>query len=197
MKKWIKYLIFVIGLIVLGFLIDIICIFVINRPLFAIKEDNGDSVNIIYKGLFYDTYNCFESSTSQIIFKGTKFSCSQNIKINEFVNYDFEVVVTTPNENKKTFAFKHNDINYYYGNTNFKLYLSENNVKYDLETSLINDLVSFDDLLSKAKKIEVTKNNNWEIYHYNLFYMVVCNNDIDETNVIIREDILGIENVCE
>lgn len=74
MKKSIKISLIVIGIIVLCFIIDLICIFTINRPLFAIKEDNGDSVNLIYRGLFYDTYNCHEFSAPQIKVKGQNIS---------------------------------------------------------------------------------------------------------------------------
>lgn len=73
MKKWLKITLGVIGGIVLLFIIDLICIFTINRPLFAIKKDN---VNV-YKGIFYDTYNCLEFSVPQIKPKGTKFSCAK------------------------------------------------------------------------------------------------------------------------
>jgi len=76
MNKWIKYILWVIGIIVLVMVIDITCIFTIHRPLFAIKEDNGDSVNLIYRGLFYDTYNCHEFATPQIKVKGAKYTCA-------------------------------------------------------------------------------------------------------------------------
>ena len=76
MKKWMKITIGVIGGVILLFVIDLICIFTINRPLLAIKEDNGDSVNLIYRGLLYDTYNCHEFSTPQIKVKGAKFTCA-------------------------------------------------------------------------------------------------------------------------
>ncbi len=82
MKKSIKISLIVIGIIVLCFIIDLICIFTINRPLFAIKEDNGDSVNLIYRGLFYDTYNCHEFSAPQIKVKGAKYTCA-GIKFDE------------------------------------------------------------------------------------------------------------------
>jgi len=59
-------------------IIDVICIFTINRPLFAIRTDNDDSINIVYKGIFYDTYNCPEYSTPQIKLKGEKFTCAVN-----------------------------------------------------------------------------------------------------------------------
>ena len=76
MKKTIKITIGIIIGIILMFFIDFICILKINKPLLAIKEDNGDSVNLIYRGLFYDTYICHEYTIPQIKSKGTKFSCA-------------------------------------------------------------------------------------------------------------------------
>lgn len=76
MKKWLKVLIGIIITIVLLFVVDIGSILIFSKPIFAIKEDNGDSVNIVYRGLFYDTYNCMEFSVAQIKPKGTKYSCS-------------------------------------------------------------------------------------------------------------------------
>lgn len=75
MKKWLKILLVVVGGIILLFVIDLIFIFTINRPLLAIKEDNGDSVNLIYRGILYDTYNCHEYSSPQIKIKGAKYTC--------------------------------------------------------------------------------------------------------------------------
>lgn len=196
MKKWLKVILCCLGIIVLCFLVDVICIFTINRPLFAVRQDNGDSINIIYKGLLYDTYNCHDYTTTQIVFKGTKFSCAENIKINEFVNYDFEVVVTTPSEYQKIFTFRHNGIDYYYGNTNFRLYLYENNYRYDLETSLLNNLISFEDILSKAKSTELIKDGGSKIYNYNLFNILVCNTIDGNNDVIIGESALEIKNFC-
>ncbi len=77
MKKWIKITLGVIGSIVLLVVIDIVCIFTINRPLFAIGNDGGN----VYRGIFYDTYNCAEYSTPQIKRKGLKLACS-SVKIN-------------------------------------------------------------------------------------------------------------------
>lgn len=77
MKRWIKIILGVVGIAVFLFIIDIVCIFTINRPLFAIQNDGGN----VYKGLFYDTYICSEYSVPQIKLKGTKFYCF-NVKIN-------------------------------------------------------------------------------------------------------------------
>lgn len=76
MKKSKKIILKVIGIFIMLLILDLVCIFLINRPLLAIKQDNGDSVNLIYKGLFYDTYNCHEYSIPQIKLKGTKFACA-------------------------------------------------------------------------------------------------------------------------
>ena len=76
MKKYIKIIIAIFSTIILYLIIDLICIYRIQRPLFAIRTDNDGSVNVVYKGLFYDTYNCIEYSVPQIKGKRTKFSCS-------------------------------------------------------------------------------------------------------------------------
>ena len=91
MKKYIK--IFVISICAIGLLIliDVLCALNFNKPLFAIKEDNGDSVNLIYRGLFFDTYICQEYSIAVIKSKGTKFSCS-NVSSTISEESDYEIV---------------------------------------------------------------------------------------------------------
>lgn len=54
-------------------IIDLMCVFTINRPLFAIKENDQ-----IYRGLFFDTYNCMEYSMMQIKPKGMKMICASD-----------------------------------------------------------------------------------------------------------------------
>ena len=46
MKKWLKITLGVVGGIILLFAIDLICIFTINRPLFAVKQDDNDPEGI-------------------------------------------------------------------------------------------------------------------------------------------------------
>lgn len=79
MKKNIKIILTIISIIILCFILDIVCIFTINKPIFAIKKDN------IYKGIFYNTYNCSEYTVPQIKSKKTKFTCS-DIKIGTVIN---------------------------------------------------------------------------------------------------------------
>lgn len=79
MKKWLTIIIKIICIIGLLVVIDLVCIFTMNKPLFAIKQDN----NLVYKGLLYDTYICNEYSVPQIKIKGTKYAC-KDIGITEY-----------------------------------------------------------------------------------------------------------------
>lgn len=83
MKKGLIIILGALGGIILFLILDIICIFHFNRPILAVKEDNGDSVDIIYRGILYDTYYCHEFTMPQIKAKNTKFSCSSIITSNK------------------------------------------------------------------------------------------------------------------
>ena len=78
-----KIILGVAGGIILLFAIDLICIFTINRPLLAIKQDDNDPVGIYYRGLLYNTVLCHESSKPQIYLKGFGVGCPINSKNNE------------------------------------------------------------------------------------------------------------------
>ena len=88
MKKFIKIFLIIIGIIILSIVIDLVCIFTINRPIFAIQAKTPYT----YIGIFYDTYNCPEYSVPQIKAKGTKFSCA-NVRID--IGGVVEIVDTT------------------------------------------------------------------------------------------------------
>ena len=76
LKKNIKKLLVLIIIILLStIVIDLICIFNGNRPIFAVKENVINSTNVKYKGLFFDTYNCTIYSSYQIKSKFSKFNC--------------------------------------------------------------------------------------------------------------------------
>lgn len=70
MNKYLKILLIIISFIILLVVIDLVCIFTINRPIIAIKKDN------VYYGVFYDSYDCMEYSVLQIKPKNSKFSCA-------------------------------------------------------------------------------------------------------------------------
>jgi len=116
MKKLLKIVIIAICVVLSCFVLDIVSIFTLNKPLFGIKVDNGDSVNIIYKGILYDVYDCTQYSTPLIKSKGEKFNCTINVeevpKLNEvdgvsmtikkgtLTKYGATVIITDTNKNK-------------------------------------------------------------------------------------------------
>lgn len=67
MIKYLKIFLIVVCSIILLVVIDLVCIFTINRPIIAIKKDH------VYYGVFYDSYDCMEYPILQIKPKGTKF----------------------------------------------------------------------------------------------------------------------------
>ena len=69
MKKLIIFICLAAGCI----LLDLGCIAVFERPVFALKADD-DSVHQKYMGLFYDVVDCFESGV-HLVKKGSKFAC--------------------------------------------------------------------------------------------------------------------------
>lgn len=80
MSKKKKVVIGIICIIVILFVIDLICIYTIGRPLLAIKKGNEK----MYAGILYDVYYCDEFSTPKIKLKGTKFCCpNSNINKNK------------------------------------------------------------------------------------------------------------------
>lgn len=137
MKKRIKIIIGGIGVILILFIIDLVCIFTINRPLFVIKNEEN-----VYKGIFYDTYKCAEYSIPQIKLKGTKFFCS-NVNINKAAS------ITNTRENIKRFASDEVKESFYEDN-NYSLLTTLNKVEY-ADTNI---LVRFNDVLyAKSNKI--------------------------------------------
>ena len=90
MPQKLKITLGIIAFIILCFVIDLLCIFNINRPLFAVQARKPYT----YIGLLYDTYNCPEYSVPQIKTKGTKFSCAVD-KIN--IGNVVEIKDTTKN----------------------------------------------------------------------------------------------------
>lgn len=141
MKKFIKIFLIIIGIIILSIIIDLICIFTINRPLFAIKDD-CDCLYSIYKGIFYDTYNCPEYSVPQIKTKGTKFSCA-NIRID--IGNVVEIVDTT--KEIKDFACAE-ALEEFYSDNNYAYYWSCIKDKY----MIVRYESGFEETISSALK---------------------------------------------
>lgn len=79
MKKLLNSIIGIIIILAILIGIDIYSIYNHNKPIFIIEEENNN-LNTVYRGIFYDTFNCAEYSMLQIKLKGTKYSCPSDIK---------------------------------------------------------------------------------------------------------------------
>ena len=60
----------VIFVLLINIILDVACVFIINRPLFALRRDN------VYEGLFFNVYDCDDDL--KIKSKRSKFSCSES-----------------------------------------------------------------------------------------------------------------------
>lgn len=113
MKKTLKIIVVIVNIIVLSIIIDLICIFTIHRPLFAVKVRTPYT----YIGIFYNTYNCPEYSVPQIKAKGTKFSCAVSRidigKVTEIVDKTKSIKNFTCAEALEQF-YEDNNYDYYY-----------------------------------------------------------------------------------
>lgn len=105
MKKWLKIILGIIGVIILLFVIDLVFIFTMHRPLFAIKESGKK----MYKGLLYDTYICDEQTVLQIKAKSTKFVCSATDDLNQVNNKIIEYFSNNGTSNYENYAFNYVD----------------------------------------------------------------------------------------
>lgn len=160
MKKWQKIILGIIGIIVLLFIIDLVCIFAIDRPIFAIKKDNGTA----YKGIFYDTYNCEEYSVPQIKAKGTKFTCKEKLKVKEIVDTTKEIKNFSCDQALEKF---HEDEKYVYSwgciKNKYMLVRYENGNEETISNALKSGTITIKDLdKSNIDYIKTEKENNDE-----------------------------------
>ena len=147
MKKHLKIILVLIILVILSILIDLVCIFTINRPLFAIQTNKDIQV---YKGLFFDAYNCLEYSIPQIKRKGVKFSCS-TLKVNIG---SLKIVDTTLNIKDFTCAealeefYEDDTYKYYYSciKSKYVIVKYENGYEETVSSALKNKTIRIEDL---------------------------------------------------
>lgn len=145
MKKWTKTLLKIIIIAILLLVIDLISIFVFSKPIFAIKEKNNDSTNVIYKGLLYNTYICHEYTVPQIKIKGTKYNCSHIIieknkkskyEIAEIENVDINI--SNISSTGATVTIKDTNKNPHTYGEWYKIEKKINNNWYELKTKIDN-----------------------------------------------------------
>ena len=201
MKKILKIILIVVGVLIGTIFLDTLQARILKHsPIISWKEKLADNDSWVDRGILMDTYYCTREQDIVTVswkIKGNKFTCPiDNIQIKKFVNYDFSVTVHSSSTHKKIFAFKYNDINYYYWNTDFKLSLTENKYKYNIEVALTNKLVTFDNILSKARDIISYDDGGSELYQYDNFNIIVCNTIDGNNDIIIGDTEMQLGNYC-
>lgn len=162
MKIFIKVFLIIIGVIFLSIVIDLICIFTINRPIFAIQVRTPYT----YIGIFYNTYNCPEYSVPQLKTKGTKFSCATS---RSDIGVVVEIVDTT--KDIKDFACAE-ALEEFYSDDNYAYYWScikdkymivryESGFEETISSALKNGTIDFSDL--DRYGISYIKDDNYNI----------------------------------
>lgn len=73
MKKGLKIFLITLGSIIGLLLIDLLCVFIMDRPIFALKLKTPGG----YSGVLYDVYKC--GKDAKIVAKGTKLSCATEV----------------------------------------------------------------------------------------------------------------------
>ena len=202
MKKNVKIILIVVGVLIGLVLLDTLQARILKHsPIISWKEELSDDDSWVDRGILMDTYYCTREQdivTMSWKFKGNKFTCPiDNIKIKKFVDYDFSVTVDSNTKYEKIFAFNYNDVNYYYGNTDFELSLTENKYKHTIEVALTNELVTFDNILTKAKDIATSYDGGSKLYQYDNFNIIVCDTIDGNNDIIIGDAEMQINNYCK
>jgi len=93
MKKIIRNLSTIISMLFLILCCEVFCFYKTGKPIFIIDEEIK-GLNKIYKGIFYDAYNCAEYSAPQLKLKWNKYSCPLNEEIKNIEKTTTEVKIT-------------------------------------------------------------------------------------------------------
>jgi hypothetical protein len=75
MKRIINLILILVGIVFLLFIIDLICVFTIERPLLAIRDYSVHSYDKAYKGLFFNVRKCYVFDEVEIDMKNTYHIC--------------------------------------------------------------------------------------------------------------------------
>lgn len=147
MKKYLKITIGLLILVAIILIIDFASIFIINRPLLAVKARQPYT----YTGIFYNVYNCPEYPIPQIKSKKSKFSC--NVETTSIKKVK-EIVDTT--KYIKNFAcaealeqfYEDNEYKYYYNciKSKYVKVKYENGYEETVEEALKNGIINIKDL---------------------------------------------------
>ena len=204
MKKNIKKVLTII-LIILGIAISVIIIDTLqarifkHSPFISWEEGQSDEDSWVDRGLLMDTYYCTKERDIQTIYwklKGTKFICPVD-NLSQLLVYEFEVDVKEPSKHEKIFLFENDGIKYYYGNTNFKVYITESNNRVELKESLLSGDVTLEKVLTSSKSQTNWVGNPIVMYEYDQFKILSCNDTENNKQIIIGDTKMKSETYCK
>ncbi len=194
MKKCIKMVLIVVVILVGLVFLDTLCAKILNNSPIISKKEYYDYDNWVTKGVLINTYHCIDQNnnlTMEYKLKNTKYMCP--IKLNDF---ELSINVHSDNERKKIFVGNYKDIDYYFGNTQFNVFLSQNGGKFDIKTALINEMVEFNDILEKSNSTEKSSVDDSMIYHFPGYLdIIVCDNNSNKKSVIFAEPEIKLDDI--
>lgn len=194
MKKCIKVILIMIVILVGVVLLDTLQAVVFNNRPFISEKEYYDYDNWIAKGILINTYHCLDENNTLMMeykLKTTKYMCP--IKLNDF---ELSINVHGDTERKKIFVGNYKDVDYYFGNTQFNVFLSQNGGEFDIKTALINEMVELNDILDKSDSTESSSFDDSIIYHFPGYLdIIVCDNNSNKKSVIFAEPEIKLEDI--
>lgn len=187
MKRSLKTVLGIVGLIILCILVDLTSIFIFKRPIFALKG----SVPYMYKGILYDTYTCPYQAV-RIKAKGTKFTC----QVKEQNNYTIETVESKNCDNKAKLYTRLNNVNIYTYCLD-SILINDNKNKVELKDYLKEHETIIEEIINKLSIIDVDSYGGSKLYKSNTFTLLKCNN-LDNKDIYIGFKEMNYEdNFCK
>lgn len=194
MKKCLKIILILIVILIGLILLDTLQAIIFNNSPVISKKEYYDYDNWIAKGIILNSYHCIDENnnlTMKYKLKNTKYMCP--IKLNDF---DLFVNVQGDTERKKIFVVNHNNTDYYFANTKFNVFLSQNGGDFDIKTALINEMVEFSDILEKSSSIEKSTIDDSAIYRFPGYLdIIVCDNNLDKKSVIFADPEINLDDI--
>ena len=200
MKKLLKITLGVIAIIVGLILLDTLQARIFkNSPIISWEEGQPDGDSWVDRGLLMDTYYCTKERDITTVYwklKGTKFTCPVD-NLSQLLVYEFEVDEKETTKHEKIFLFEKDEIKYYYGNTNFKVYISESKNRMELKDGLTSNEVTLEKVLTSSKS-----QTNWVeeptvVYDYDQFKIISCNDAENNKQIIIGDLKMKTETYCK
>lgn len=169
-----------------------------NSPLISWKDTQADSDSYVDRGILMDTYYCtYEQDivTVHWQFKTSKFSCPiDNVEYEKLNDFELDMYVNDfTDSEEKVLIFERDNQKYYYINEKYSLYINsfddtfdkEIYTKYPFKEAIEKEMLTFDEILSKAKNYNIYKDGGSKMYYYHDFNILVCNTINGNNDIII------------